>query len=96
MVREPGERVGERVGEKVGEKVGVKNVSSLTENQQKIMECLMKDPRMSASALSVEIGISARKVENNIRVLKEKGVLTRHGSPKKGYWSVQAIAEAAD
>lgn len=35
-----------------------------------------------------KIGISSRKVENNMKKLKDRGLLIRHGSPKKGYWEV--------
>ena len=44
---------------------------------------------MSATLLAKEIGISSRKVENNIKKLKELGILQRHGSPRKGYWEIK-------
>ena len=46
------------------------------------------DPRLSGAALSERIEISKRNVEANIRKLKEKGLLVRHGSPKSGYWEI--------
>ena len=33
-------------------------------------------------------GIASRNIENNIKKLKEYGILIRHGSPKNGYWEV--------
>lgn len=78
------ERVGEKVGERVGERVGEK----LTENQQKMMDCIVQNPYISASELSPAVGISKRKIEINISKLKAKGLLERIGSNKGGYWKV--------
>jgi len=35
-----------------------------------------------------QIGIAGRNVESNIKKLKERGILIRHGSPKSGYWEI--------
>jgi ATP-dependent DNA helicase RecG len=75
-----GEKVGDRVGEKVGEK--------LTENQKKIIEDILHTPNISARELSAIIGISQRKIEQNISRLKISGLLKRIGSAKGGYWEV--------
>lgn len=88
-----GERGGERVGERVGERAGAwieeDKTNELTKNQRLIMLYLQQEPALSAAMLSERVGISARKVESNIRKLKEKGLLYRIGSPKKGYWVVK-------
>ena len=34
------------------------------------------------------IGISRRNVEENIRVLREEGILVRRGGRKEGYWEI--------
>ena len=60
----------------------------LNDTQQKIVKLLCEDNRLSAAALSDRIGIASRNIENNIKKLKEYGVLVRHGSPKNGYWEV--------
>jgi len=38
--------------------------------------------------MSSVIGISERKIKENIRKLKEKGLLKRVGPAKGGYWKV--------
>ncbi len=73
-------RVGERVGEKVGEK--------LTENQQKIIDFIQREQSISAKELSGRVGISQRKVEENISKLKKKGILKRIGPDKGGHWEI--------
>lgn len=70
----------QKVGEKVGEKI--------TANQQKIIDSILKEPTISAKELSGLVGISQRKIEDNIAKLKEKGLIRRVGSPKGGYWEV--------
>src|SRR4030042_5706004 len=70
------------LGEKVGDRVGEK----LTENQKKIIENILHTPKISARELSGIVGISQRKIEQNISRLKNSGLLKRVGSAKGGYW----------
>jgi len=70
--------------EKVGEKVGVK----LTENQRIILNQMQNDPFTSAKALAETVGISVRKIETNIRKLKDLGYIERVGPAKGGYWKI--------
>lgn len=56
--------------------------------QQKIMELLAEDSRMTGAALAEQVGISKRNIEANIKKLKDLGILIRHGSSKGGYWEV--------
>jgi ATP-dependent DNA helicase RecG len=69
--------------EKVGETVGVKVGEKVTENQRKILSEIGRDAYISAKELSNRVGISTRKIEDNIRKLKTKGLLRRIG-PDKG------------
>jgi len=78
------EKVGEKVGKKVGEKVG----KSLTKNQRLIIKSMVENPNISAKDLSDIIGISKRKIEENISKLKKKELIKRIGSPKGGYWEI--------
>ena len=78
------ERVGEKVGKRVGEKVG----KSLTKNQKLIIESMVESPNISAKDLSDIIGISKRKIEENISKLKKKELIKRIGSPRGGHWEI--------
>jgi ATP-dependent DNA helicase RecG len=73
-----------RMGEKVGEKVG----EALTNNQRQILTLLRDNPRMAAREVVQRIGISSRKVEENIAKLKALTLLKRIGPAKGGYWQV--------
>ena len=49
---------------------------------------LSEDHQLSAVKLAEKIGIVSRNIENNIKKLKEYGILIGHGSPKNGYWEI--------
>jgi len=70
----------EKVGEKVGEKV--------TGNQRKILSCIADSPYMSALEMADVVGISSRKIEENLAKLKSKGIIERVGPDKGGYWKI--------
>ncbi len=72
----PEEGLGERLGERLGE------------NEGKILSLLSKDPHLSIPQIAEAIGISTTAVENNIKKLKEKGLLLRIGPAKGGRWKV--------
>jgi ATP-dependent DNA helicase RecG len=77
----------ERVGEKVGEKGrGKRSGKKLTANQQRILELLFQHPKMAAPELAEIVGISERKIEQNIAT--RMGGLKRIGPAKGGHWEV--------
>lgn len=80
--------VGDSVRDKVGDKVGDTSIKRLNDNQQLILQYLKESPKLSATAIGKKIGISSRKVEVNIKKLKEQGFLMRIGNPRTGYWKV--------
>jgi len=73
----------QKVGNEVGNEVG----NDLTPNQQKILEALQKNPKLSAQKLADLIGISKRKIEENLAKLKAKGHLKRIGGTR-GHWRI--------
>lgn len=96
-----GENSGVNGGEKFGDDFGVnggdnsgdkpyirKNEQKLTNTQQKILDCVAEDKYISAKKIAEIIGMSGRSIENNIKKMKEIGILVRKGSPKSGYWEI--------
>jgi ATP-dependent DNA helicase RecG len=70
----------DKVTEKVTEKV--------TGNQDRIIQLITKRATITSVELSKIIGISERKIKENIKKLKEKGIIKRIGPDKGGYWLV--------
>ena len=62
--------------------------TDLNDTQQKIIKLFSEDHQLSAVKLAEKIGVASRNIENNIKKLKEYGILIRHGSPKNGCWEI--------
>jgi len=71
------------VGNRVGNKVG----NNLSDNQLLIIENIKMNSKISASKLSEAIGISKRKIEENLAKLKAMNILKRVGGTR-GHWEV--------
>ena len=74
--------------ENIGETSEVEWRTDLNDTQQKIIKLLSEDHQLSAVKLAEKIGIVSRNIEDNIKKLKEYGILIGHGSPKNGYWEI--------
>ena len=72
----------------IGETSEVAWRTDLNDTQQKIIKLLSEDHQLSAVKLAEKIGVVSRNIENNIKKLKEYGILIGHGSPKNGYWEI--------
>ena len=56
--------------------------------QLKILDILYRQPNTIAREMAVQIGLSTRSIESNIKELKDKDILRRHGPNKGGYWKI--------
>ena len=63
--------------------------ASLNDTQIKILKIISTNNRASAKVISGKIMISIRAIEKNIKDLREKGVLIRHGAAHGGHWEVK-------
>ena len=72
----------------IGETSEKHQITGLNDTQQKIVKLLSEDNKLSAAGLADKIGVAARNIENNIKKLKDYGILVRHGSPRNGCWEV--------
>lgn len=65
------------------------NSSEKTSNSsEKILELIKQNPKISAAGIAMEIGISSRGVEKQIKKLREAGIIKRNGADKGGYWEI--------
>ena len=60
----------------------------LSDNQKRMVSLIIKAPYINAEVLSKKIDISFRKVKENLKKLKSKGIIARFGGGKGGYWTV--------
>lgn len=63
-------------------------VESVVTNEEKIIALLKQDGNVSASMLSVSLGITQRQAQRILAKLKGEGKIIRHGANKNGYWEV--------
>lgn len=63
-------------------------VTNVVTNEERILTLLKQNANMSASMLSVAVGITPRQAQRILARLKEKGKIIRHGATKNGYWEV--------
>jgi len=55
---------------------------------QKILGLIEKNPEITISTLSSEVGVSDRAVKYQLENLKSLGKLRRKGSAKGGHWEI--------
>ena len=70
---------------------GTRQKSSGTRQKtyDKILDSIKNNPKITAPQIAMELGISTRGVEKNLRILREAGILKRIGSPTfGGHWEI--------
>lgn len=60
-----------------------------TKGETKIIAVIQENPFVTKLELAALCNLSLSGIEWNIRKLKERGVLERVGSTKKGYWRIK-------
>ncbi len=63
-------------------------LKELTDNQKKILGAIDKNPKITSEELAGMVGISARKIRENIKKLKDERMVKRIGGRKEGHWEV--------
>ncbi len=59
------------------------------ENQAAILSAFRENPAMTTCELAAKIGITNRNIKQNIKALKDAGLLERVGTNRKGQWIVK-------
>ena len=54
----------------------------------KVYNAIAEHPKSSNKDLCVILGLSDRAVRNQIKTLKDNGLIVRVGSDKSGYWEI--------
>ena len=70
-----------RVTDKVTEKV--------TDKEQQLLNLLYNDPSLTTTTMSNKIGVSRKTISNYLKSLRDKSIIERVGSDRKGYWKIK-------
>lgn len=65
----------------------------VTEGEKTIVALLVEDPSYTYKEHSEKSGMSRKTVAEKIKSLKEKSIIKRIGSDKKGYWEIKVVNE---
>ena len=68
------------------QKVTAKVTAKLSNNQNKILEEIKKNPFITQSELSELVGITRKAIIQNMKKLQDAGLIERVGSDKSGKW----------
>ena len=82
------DRVTDRVTDKVTDKVTDMVTDMVTDKEQEIIFLLLEDAGYTMPQLAEKLNISRKTVAARLKVLKEKGIIERVGSDRKGYWQI--------
>lgn len=73
-------KVNDRVNDKVNDRVN--------EIEEKILKFIDNDPAITITQLSMELELSRKTIAAKLKTLKEKKMIERVGSSRKGYWKI--------
>lgn len=74
------------VTEKVTDRVTEKVTDKVTDIEKNILNLISEKPEITTSCLADSLSVSRKTISKYIRSLKEKGIIERIGSDRKGYW----------
>lgn len=60
----------------------------ITENEQKILNAIRKNPKIKQIEIANDIEKSLRTVKSLMKKLEDKNIIMRRGSKKSGYWEI--------
>lgn len=72
----------DRLSEKLSDK--------LSDKEKRTLELLIEDPGYTSPQIADKLSVSRVSVTKYLKVLKDKGLIERVGSDRKGYWRVKA------
>lgn len=73
---------------KFGEEFGIKFGIKFGINEKRLLLLLHTNPSLTAQEISARMDLTLRGVEKQIKRLKEAGIISRQGSRKTGFWSI--------
>lgn len=84
----PEDRIVSSVTRRVTDKVTDKVTDNLDEKSLQVLHLLIEDPGYTAATISDRISLSRKTISSCIKKLKDRGLIERVGSDRKGYWKI--------
>ncbi len=67
----------------------------LSDREKKIIYLINEDPGYTATEMADKMSVSRISVNKYIASLKEKGIIERVGSDRKGYWKINLLVRTS-
>lgn len=78
----------QNVIENVIENVVENVLENLEQKEKDILDIIMKNSKITQKEIAEQLNISIRQVSRKLKLLKEKGIIKRMGSDRKGFWEI--------
>lgn len=75
-------------GSEKSSEIAIAGSEKTVKSSEKILAQIKQKPTISAAEIAMQIEMSSRGVEKQIRKLREKGVIQRIGADRGGYWEI--------
>ena len=68
-----------------------KNITDVTDRQHAIINLIKEHTNMTTTQMAERLGVTKRTILRDIESLKKKGLISRVGSEKTGYWELKQL-----
>ena len=68
--------------------ISVSLTENLTEKSMEVLKLIYENPNMTSVEMAEKLKVTRSAIAQRIRFLKQKGILTRIGSDKGGFWKI--------
>jgi ATP-dependent DNA helicase RecG len=75
-------------GEKVTDRVTDEVTDRVTNHEKELINLLIENPKYSFTELSDKLEVSRKTISKRMKLLKERQLIERVGTNKRGYWKV--------
>ena len=60
----------------------------VTEGEADVLSAITENPSMTQATMAIRLSVSRRTIAARLNSLKDKGIIYREGSDKKGVWII--------
>lgn len=81
-------QVGPEKTDRVDDKVNDRVNNKVNETEKILLSLLKDNPKYTVTQLADKLNVSRKTIANRLKILKEKNLIKRIGSSRKGYWKI--------
>ncbi len=70
-------------------RITYQTTDKVTEKEKQVLNLLCEDPGFTTTVLAEKIGVTRKTINKYLKALREKNIIERIGSDRKGYWKIK-------